>query len=97
MKGIESNDKQELEKINKKINDYMYKKIKDYNAIQWGKIIKNQFIENKFFLILVDDNRDPLKSLTELAQWLVLFSGYSFLPSNKSENYARELRDLKQS
>mgnify|MGYP003638107521 CR=1 FL=1 len=76
MKGIESNDKQELEKINKKINDYMYKKIKDYNAIQWGKIIKNQFIENKFFLILVDDNRDPL---------------------NKSENYARELRDLKQS
>ena len=66
MKGIESNDKQELEKINKKINDYMYKKIKDYNAIQWGKIIKNQFIENKFFLILVDDNRDPLKSLTEL-------------------------------
>ena len=66
MKGIESNNKQELEKINKKINDYMFKKIKDYNASQWGKIIKNQFIENKFFLILVDDNRDPLKSLTEL-------------------------------
>ena len=40
MKGIESNNKQELEKINKKINDYMFKKIKDYNATQWGKIIK---------------------------------------------------------
>ena len=66
MKGIESNNKQELEKINKKINDYMFKKIKDYNASQWGKIIKNPFIENKFFLILVDDNRNPLKSLTAL-------------------------------
>jgi len=64
MKGIESSDKNELEKINKKINDYMIKKIKDYDAIQWSRIIKNPFIENKYFLIFKDDNRNPLKSLT---------------------------------
>ena len=52
MKGIESSDKSELEKINKKINDYMIKKIKDYSAIQWGSIIKNPFIEKKYLLII---------------------------------------------
>ena len=66
MQGIESTDKSELEKINKKINDYMVKKIKDYNAIQWGKIIKNPFIEKKWFLKIKEDLRDPLKSLTTL-------------------------------
>jgi len=64
MQGIESSDKSELEKINKKINDYMIKKIKDYNAIQWGSIIKNPFIENKYFLKINEDSRNPLKSLT---------------------------------
>ena len=65
MQGIESSDKSELEKINKKINGYMIKKIKDYNAIQWGSIIKNPFIENKYLLKIKEDSRDPLKSLTD--------------------------------
>lgn len=65
MQGIESSDKSELEKINKKINDYMIKKIKDYNAIQWGRIIKNPFIDNKYLLKIKEDSRNPLKSLTD--------------------------------
>ena len=63
MQGIESTDKSELEKINKKINDYMVKKIKDYNAKQWGRIIKNPFVEN-YLLKIKEDSRNPLKSLT---------------------------------
>jgi len=63
MKGIEANTKTPLITINKKINDWMKLNIKNYNATQWGEIIKHP-AENKYLLIVNDDSRKPLLRLT---------------------------------
>jgi len=63
MKGIILPTKTPLEIINKKINDYMIANIPDYNATQWGMILTHK-TENKFVLIINDDNRNPLDRLS---------------------------------
>lgn len=64
MKGIISVDKIELELINKKINDQMKLTIPNYNAIQWGKIVKHE-TDNTYVLLFEDDSRNPMAVLNQ--------------------------------
>ena len=52
MKGIISTDKLKLEKINKKINDYMIANISGYKANQLGEIKPHLTDPTKFVLII---------------------------------------------
>jgi hypothetical protein len=64
MKGIISTSKFELETINKQINDYMIETILDYEAMQWGKIVKH-LLKEEWILFINDDSRNPLSILTD--------------------------------
>ena len=64
MKGIESTDIDELHAINKKINDAMKLSIQNYNATQWGEILQHP-TENKFLLVINDDERKPISKLLQ--------------------------------
>lgn len=64
LRGIEGT-KKELDKINKKIQDYMIKTIPNYNAKQWSEVIKHRTLANKYILIMRIDNRNPEKILTK--------------------------------
>ena len=57
MKGIESYDKKELEKINKKINNSMKKNVDNLIGDTWGIIIKHPLKIN-------EDSRNPLSYLS---------------------------------
>ena len=63
MKGIESNSKEELEKINKKINNSMKKNVNNLVGDTWGIIIKHP-TENKYLLKINEDSRNPLSYLS---------------------------------
>lgn len=63
MKGIISSSKTELEIINKKINDYMILNVRNYNATQWGEIVKHRFKE-EWILFINEDERNPRMALT---------------------------------
>lgn len=64
MKGIISADKSKLEAINRKINDDMFVRIPNYNAIQWGEIRKHP-VTNVWLLIIGNpDSRNPETTLT---------------------------------
>ena len=63
MKGIESNSKEDLEKINKKINNSMKKNVNNLVGNTWGIIIKHP-TENKYLLKINEDSRNPLSYLS---------------------------------
>ena len=63
MKGIESNSKEELEKINKKINNSMKKNVNNLVGNTWGIIIKHP-TQNKYLLKINEDSRNPLSYLS---------------------------------
>ena len=63
MKGIESYDKKELEKINKKINNSMKKNVNNLVGNTWGIIIKHP-TQNKYLLKINEDSRNPLSYLS---------------------------------
>ncbi len=63
MRGIESNSKVELEKINKKINNNMRKNVDNLVGDTWGIIIKHP-TENKYLLKINEDSRNPLSYLS---------------------------------
>ena len=62
LRGIEGT-KTDLDKINKKIQDYMIKTIPNYSADQWSQVIKHRTQNNKYILIMPIDNRNPEKIL----------------------------------
>ena len=64
MKGIVSNNKNELEAIDLKIHNYMKQNISNYNAKRLGRIVKN-LNDNSFVLMFNDDSRCPLNQLTK--------------------------------
>ena len=64
LRGIEGT-KKELDKINKKIQDYMIKTIPNYNAKQWSEVIEHRTIPKKYILLLRIDHRNPEKILTK--------------------------------
>jgi hypothetical protein len=61
--GIVSTDRVNLERIDKKINDYMYATVENYNAERWGRIIEHPIERGSFLLIINNDERNPLNSL----------------------------------
>lgn len=69
MKAIVS-DKITLERINKKINDYMIETISEYKGKQWGDIIKHP-TKNLYALTLNDDVRNPFTKLTSNEKMMI--------------------------
>lgn len=63
MKGIVSTNRIELEQINTRIHNWMKLNIPNYNAVRWSKIIKHP-TEEKYFLPLNDDSRNPKTQLS---------------------------------
>ena len=63
MNGIESNSKEELEKINKKFNNSMKKNVNNLVGDTWGIIIKHP-TQNKYLLKINEDSRNPLSYLS---------------------------------
>ena len=80
MKAIISNNKAELQTINKKINDWMKINISNYRARQWGKILSHP-TNLTFALIINHDSRNPLGRLTanekvryidlDISEWII--------------------------
>lgn len=64
MHAIISTDKKELEKIDKKMNDYLIKNIVNYNAIRYGEIKKHP-TTNHYVLFMVNDSRKAFDCLTK--------------------------------
>ena len=61
--GIISENLNNLKRIDKKINDYMYATVENYNAERWGDIIEHPTQQGMFLLVINDDSRKPLDSL----------------------------------
>ena len=70
LRGIEGT-KKELDKINKKIQDYMIKIIPNYKAKQWSEVIEHRTIPKKYILMMPDDNRLPEKILSSKEKSLI--------------------------
>ena len=70
LRGIEGT-KKELDKINKKIHEYMIETITDYNAEQWTEVIKHRTLSNKYILMMSKDNRSPEKILSSKEKLLI--------------------------
>lgn len=66
MRGITSNDKSELDAINKKINDWMIANIQNYNAEKWGDVIEHPTLKGTWILIINDDSRNATDRLSEV-------------------------------
>ncbi len=64
MKVIKSTDRVKLENLNKRINDYMITNVKNYNATQWGSIIKHPD-RDEWILKIRNDPRNPRSVLTQ--------------------------------
>lgn len=64
MQAIISTDRKELEKINKKLNEYLKKNITNYKAEQYGEIKKHPS-NNYFALFMVNDSRKAYDCLTQ--------------------------------
>ena len=64
MEAIISTDKKELEKIDKKMNDYLKKNIPNYNAEQYGEIKKHP-TTNHYALFMINDSRKAYDCLTK--------------------------------
>lgn len=80
MRGIVSTNKTTLEAIDKKINDYMIANIPNYNAVRWGKIKKHP-TEEKYVLLINDDERKPLDRLTTNEKTKLLALNVSWFPN----------------
>ena len=70
LRGIEGT-KKELDKINKKIHEYMIKTIPNYKAKQWSEVIQHRLIASKYVLIMVEDKRNPNEILTKNEKKLI--------------------------
>ena len=64
MQAIISTNKKELEKIDKKMNDYLKKNIPNYNAIRYGEIKKHPSSKH-YALFMVNDSRKAYDCLTQ--------------------------------
>jgi len=71
MRFLISSNKNSLELINKKINDYMIANVPNYNATQWGRVVKHP-TEEKWVLKINDDSRKPLDSITSANKSLLI-------------------------
>jgi hypothetical protein len=82
MQAIISTDKKELEKINKKMNDYLKKNIANYNARQYGEI-KKHATTNHFALFMVNDSRNAYDCLTQTEKKKIVNAKFTISFSEK--------------